>query len=84
MMQTFRLANIMFASTLFPQTENAPVLDIQKTLNSKNFKHLLQGGFCINRKRFTTLPSTVRLTSVRGGNEGGGKHDVCINIISTD
>ena len=61
-MQTLYLANMMFASLLFPQTEKSPLEDIQKTL-----KHLLQVGFCINRKSFTTLPSPLR-----GGIEGGG------------
>ena len=65
----------MFASILFPQTEKSPVLDIQK-----NFKHLLQVGFCINRKSLTTLPSPVRLTSVRGGIEGGGNETFAKNF----
>ncbi len=60
----------MFASILFPQTEKSPVLDIQK-----NFKHLLQVGFCINRKRLTTLPSPLR-----GGLEGGGDETFAKNF----
>ena len=34
MMQTLRLANMMFASILFPQTEKSPVLDIQKLIKT--------------------------------------------------
>ena len=69
---------MMFASILFPQTEKSPVLDIQKLIK------IFEKPAFEKSKSFLTLPSTVRLTSVRGGNEGGGKHDVCINIISTD
>ncbi len=54
---------MMFALIFFPQTEKSPVLDIQKTL-----KYPLQGGFCINRKSFSTLPAPLR-----GGIEGGGQ-----------
>ena len=61
---------MMFALIFFPQTEKSPVLDIQKTL-----KYPLQGGFCINRKSFSTLPAPLR-----GGIEGGGKHYVCIKM----
>ena len=30
----FRLANVTFASILFPQTEKSPVLDIQKLIKT--------------------------------------------------